>query len=89
MRVVLGAGGTGGHVFPAIAVADELRRQRPEVEILFIGLGNELERRLLTQAGYRWEAIPFVPITGAGVRGLLRFCLALPGALLRGIAVFR
>ncbi|MCB0325939.1 MAG: UDP-N-acetylglucosamine--N-acetylmuramyl-(pentapeptide) pyrophosphoryl-undecaprenol N-acetylglucosamine transferase, partial [Bdellovibrionales bacterium] len=45
--------------------------------------------RLLTQAGYRWEAIPFVPITGAGVRGLLRFCLALPGALLRGIAVFR
>src|SRR5690606_34992950 len=88
-RGVLGAGGTGGHIFPAIAVAEELRRRNTDTEILFIGLGNEIEQRLLTRAGFRHEPIRFVPITGAGVKGLIRFFFALPGAWLKGIRLYR
>lgn len=36
-RVILSGGGTGGHIFPAVAIADEIKRRNPDVKILFIG----------------------------------------------------
>lgn len=64
LRVIISGGGTGGHIFPAIAIADAIRRERPDAEILFVGANNRMEMDKVPAAGYRIEGLP--------VRGLLR-----------------
>jgi UDP-N-acetylglucosamine--N-acetylmuramyl-(pentapeptide) pyrophosphoryl-undecaprenol N-acetylglucosamine transferase len=61
MKVIISAGGTGGHIFPAIAVADELKKQDSSVEILFIGAEGKMEMERVPKSGY---AIEGLPITG-------------------------
>lgn len=57
MRVVFAAGGTAGHINPALAIADKLIRVFPETEILFIGTPNGMESRLVTKAGYEFKGV--------------------------------
>lgn len=52
LRVIISGGGTGGHIFPAIAIADALKKTVPEVEILFIGAEGRMEMERVPQAGY-------------------------------------
>ncbi len=56
MRVLLSGGGTGGHLYPALAIAEALRRRRPEVEILFVG-GDRIESRIVPQEGWAFQPI--------------------------------
>ncbi len=56
-RVLIAAGGTGGHVFPAIAIADALKEERPEVRILFVGTNNHMEWHAVPKAGYDIKGI--------------------------------
>jgi UDP-N-acetylglucosamine--N-acetylmuramyl-(pentapeptide) pyrophosphoryl-undecaprenol N-acetylglucosamine transferase len=63
-RVIISGGGTGGHVFPAIAIANALRERIPGVEILFIGARGKLEMEKVPAAGY--------PIEGLWISGLQR-----------------
>ena len=59
-RVVISGGGTGGHIFPAIAIADEIKRRNPEVDILFVGAVGKMEMERVPQAGYSIEGLPIV-----------------------------
>jgi len=83
-RVILSTGGTGGHIFPALAVARELRDRNPGVDILFLG-GSGPEGDLARRDGLRFESLPAGGIIGRGVSGLLsglcRLGLALPRAM--------
>jgi UDP-N-acetylglucosamine--N-acetylmuramyl-(pentapeptide) pyrophosphoryl-undecaprenol N-acetylglucosamine transferase len=63
--IVFAGGGTGGHLFPAIAVADELRRRHPSASIRFVGGRKGLETRLVPQAGYALRTLPLSGIKGA------------------------
>lgn len=69
--IVFAGGGTGGHVFPALSVADELRRRRPESRIEFVGGRRGIEARLVPGAGYRLRTLPLSGLKGAGL--LARF----------------
>lgn len=55
--IVFAGGGTGGHLFPAIAIADELRKIRPDVRITFIGTKKKIESRIVPQSGYAFRTI--------------------------------
>jgi UDP-N-acetylglucosamine--N-acetylmuramyl-(pentapeptide) pyrophosphoryl-undecaprenol N-acetylglucosamine transferase len=57
-RIIISGGGTGGHVFPAIAIADAIKERNPEVEILFVGADNKLEMEKVPEAGYRIAGLP-------------------------------
>ena len=57
-RIIISGGGTGGHVFPAIAIANAIRMQVPEADILFIGARGKLEMEKVPAAGYRIEGLP-------------------------------
>jgi UDP-N-acetylglucosamine--N-acetylmuramyl-(pentapeptide) pyrophosphoryl-undecaprenol N-acetylglucosamine transferase len=57
MKVMIAGGGTGGHVFPGIAVAEELRRSRKDADILFVGGSRGLEAVAVPEAGFRFRTI--------------------------------
>lgn len=53
MKILIAGGGTGGHVFPGIAVAEELKRQRRDVEVVFVGTRQGIEAQAVPEAGFR------------------------------------
>ncbi len=57
-RVIISGGGTGGHVFPAIAIADALKAERPDVDVLFVGALGRMEMDRVPRAGYAIEGLP-------------------------------
>ncbi len=67
MRVVIAGGGTGGHIFPAISIAEEIQRRDPKSEILFIGTERGLERNRIMMSGYKIEFISSGGIVGKGL----------------------
>lgn len=58
-KVILTTGGTGGHIYPALSVADELRDR--EVEVLFVGTSHRMEREIVPNAGYRFIGLDLYP----------------------------
>lgn len=80
--LVLAGGGTGGHVFPLLAVADAVRALSPRLSLVFVGTERGLERTLVPERGYQLETLEVRPIRGGGLSG------ALNGAHRAGRAVF-
>src|SRR5262245_15518418 len=79
--MLVAAGGTGGHLFPGIAVADELRRRDPGLRVVFAGTPRGLESRLVPRAGYELQLLPILPLNGVGTWRLLQGLAALPRGL--------
>lgn len=79
LRIIISGGGTGGHIFPAIAIADAIRRRNPEAAILFVGALGRMEMEKVPAAGYKIEGLN---ITGFK-RSLSLSNLALPFKLLQ------
>ncbi|MFI5772943.1 UDP-N-acetylglucosamine--N-acetylmuramyl-(pentapeptide) pyrophosphoryl-undecaprenol N-acetylglucosamine transferase [Streptomyces sp. NPDC051658] len=85
LSVVIGAGGTGGHIYPGLALAEALRRAEPDAVISFVGTERGLETTLIPAAGYRLHTVDMIPFDPA--LGAKRFLL--PAALLRSGAQCR
>ncbi|WP_223690829.1 UDP-N-acetylglucosamine--N-acetylmuramyl-(pentapeptide) pyrophosphoryl-undecaprenol N-acetylglucosamine transferase [Leifsonia poae] len=84
-RYLLAGGGTAGHVNPLLAVADRLRRDDPQAEVLVLGTKEGLEARLVPDRGYELATIPKLPFPRRPNRAALRF----PGDYRRSIATVR
>lgn len=69
LRVIISGGGTGGHIFPAVSIANEIRAKRPAAQILFVGAEGRMEMQRVPAAGYRIEGLP---IAGFDRRNLLK-----------------
>ncbi|MCB9753947.1 MAG: undecaprenyldiphospho-muramoylpentapeptide beta-N-acetylglucosaminyltransferase [Myxococcales bacterium] len=87
MRVMIAGGGTGGHLFPGIALAEEVRARGGEV--VFVGTERGIEARVLPAQGWPLELIEVSGIKGRGVRGLLTGLLRLPRAWWQSRAILR
>ena len=83
LKVVISGGGTGGHIFPAIAIADALKRRFPEADILFIGAKGRMEMERVPKAGY--------PIEGLWISGFTKdlSVLSLPFKLVSSLSKAR
>ena len=57
MRVIISAGGTGGHIYPALAIINKIKEQEPDSEFLYIGTTNRMEKDLVPSLGYRYEGL--------------------------------
>ncbi len=84
-KVIISGGGTGGHIFPAVAIADELKRQFPSIELLFIGAEGKMEMEKVPQAGYK---IIGLPISGLQRKITLQN-LALPFKIIKSLLLAR
>ena len=57
MRIVVSAGGTGGHIYPALAVVDKLKKEYQDLEVLYIGTKNRMESEIVPNRGIPYEGI--------------------------------
>lgn len=81
-RVIISGGGTGGHIFPALAIANELKARYPQIDILFVGAEGKMEMERVPAAGYRIIGLPIV-----GLQRKLTFSnFLLPFKLLKSLS---
>ena len=85
--ILIAAGGTGGHLFPGIAVADELVRRDARTRVVFVGTPRGLESRLVPRAGYELVLLPILPLKAVGLLRTLKGLLALPWAMGKAVAL--
>ncbi len=83
-RVLFAGGGTGGHVFMSVALAEELRRKAPTVEVLFVGTKRGLEARLVKPLGFRLETIEVAALNQVGFRKMVSSLIGIPFAIWSG-----
>ncbi len=88
LTILIASGGTGGHLYPTIAVAEEIQRLRPSARVIFIGTRDRIESREVPRLGY-----PFFPISIEAPRRspktLVRFPFSMTGAIMSSLRVIR
>ena len=89
MRVIFAGGGTGGHLFPGLAVAREFQRRDPGTEILFVGTEQGIEFRVVPKAGFKLETLTVKGLKGRGARGLLDALYGVPASVLRSLTIIK
>src|SRR5688572_9743498 len=81
MRLLIAGGGTGGHLFPGVALAEELRARDPDAAIQFVGTARGIEARVLPELGWDLVLIEVSGLKTVGALGALRGMVRLPRAL--------
>lgn len=89
MRVLIAAGGTGGHIYPGIAVAKEIMRRHPDSLVRFVGTARGLETRLVPQAGFGLSLIESAGLVNMGIAARLRGLWVLPKSFYAARKVIR
>lgn len=89
MKVLIAAGGTGGHIYPGIAVANEIMRRDPENEILFVGTARGLEKKIVPENGFQLSLINSSGLKNVGVVGKVKGLSVLPRSFLEARKIIR
>lgn len=89
MKIIIAAGGTGGHVFPGIALAEALGELNSGVEVLFVGTSNGPEAALIPQSGWPLRTIGGSSTHGGGFMNRMKSYLRVPGAMVRAWRLLR
>ena len=88
-RLLIAGGGTGGHLFPGVAVAEELLARDAEAELLFVGTARGIEARVVPELGWNIELIDVSGIKTVGALGAVRGVLRIPGSLLQSRTIIK
>lgn len=88
-RIILSGGGTGGHIYPAIAIADEIKQRFPKAEILFVGAEDRMEMQKIPEAGYKIEGLWISGLQRALTFKNLIFPFKLMSSLFRSFQIIR
>lgn len=83
MKLLIAGGGTGGHLYPGVALAEELTTRQKGNEVLFVGTDRGIEARVIPELGYPLAKIDVVGLKRQGLFGLLKGLMRLPGAYLQ------
>ncbi len=88
-RIMVAGGGTGGHLFPGLAVIEELRRRVPELEVRFVGTARGIEARILPERGEELDLLEVSPLKGQGVGARFKGFARIPGAMREASSLMR
>ena len=83
MRIIIAGGGTGGHLFPGIAVAEEFLKRDDQNRVIFVGTKRGIEHRLLGTLGYELKEIDVEGLKGRGMKALIKGLYAIPNSMLQ------
>jgi UDP-N-acetylglucosamine--N-acetylmuramyl-(pentapeptide) pyrophosphoryl-undecaprenol N-acetylglucosamine transferase len=89
MRLLVAGGGTGGHLFPGLALGEEVKTRHPRNDVLFVGSARGIEAREVPRAGYPLRIIAVGPLKRQGFFGLIKGIFRLPKALFQSIRILR
>ena len=89
MKVIIAGGGTGGHVFPAISIAEEILERNSGNEVLFVGTEQGIEKRILPEKGYRVEFINSKGIVGKSFFQKIMAVISILGAMASSLKILR
>ena len=89
MRLILAGGGTGGHLFPALAVAKALVEEENKAKALFVGSRWGIEAEMVEREGFPFESLPIRGIVGRGPRGIVQALWGIPVSLLLSVKILR
>lgn len=89
MKWLIAGGGTGGHLFPGIALAEEVLTRHSQNQVFFVGTSQGIEARVLPQEGYRLEVIEVSGLKGKGLKRMARSLLQIPKALYQSWQLLR
>ena len=89
MRLIIAGGGTGGHLFPGIALATALQQRIPATQVLFIGTSRLLDQQALAGLGFELVALDCGGVKGLNLATKLRSLLQLPGAVVEALRILR
>jgi UDP-N-acetylglucosamine--N-acetylmuramyl-(pentapeptide) pyrophosphoryl-undecaprenol N-acetylglucosamine transferase len=89
LRIVIAGGGTGGHLFPGIAIAQEFEARSSATRIIFVSTGNPLERSVLSRANYELRCITAAGIKGRGIWNQLVSVLKIPQGILESRRILK
>jgi len=89
MAIIIAGGGTGGHLFPGIAIAEELLKRNPDNRVLFIGTNRGLEKKVLGRLGFELKTIDVEGLKGRGILRVFNSLLKIPGSLLESYRIIR
>ncbi len=83
MKAIIAGGGTGGHLFPGIAVAREIERRHPGSEILFVGADRGIETQIIPREGFPLRTLPIAGLKGMGIFRQVKNAVAMVAGLFR------
>jgi UDP-N-acetylglucosamine--N-acetylmuramyl-(pentapeptide) pyrophosphoryl-undecaprenol N-acetylglucosamine transferase len=89
LAMVVAGGGTGGHLFPGIAIAEEFLRRDPRNRVLFVGTERGLEKRILAPLGFALRTLKVEGLKGRGALRIASSLLMIPGALAESFRILR
>lgn len=89
MKVLIAAGGTGGHIYPGIAVANEIMRRDAQSEVLFVGTARGLEKKIVPENGFQLSLINSAGLKNVGLKNLLKGLALLPRGFLEARQIIR
>jgi UDP-N-acetylglucosamine--N-acetylmuramyl-(pentapeptide) pyrophosphoryl-undecaprenol N-acetylglucosamine transferase len=89
LRVLIAGGGTGGHIYPGIAIAKEIQRRHPHSQFLVVGTERGLESRIVPNEGFRLETITLAGLKGMGGLRQLTNSMAIPKSLWESFQILR
>ncbi|TMA25886.1 MAG: undecaprenyldiphospho-muramoylpentapeptide beta-N-acetylglucosaminyltransferase [Deltaproteobacteria bacterium] len=89
MRLLIAGGGTGGHLFPGLALGEEVKTRHPRNDVLFVGSARGIEAREVPKAGYPLELIDVGPLKRVGAFGFVKGMFRLPRALWQSKRILR
>jgi UDP-N-acetylglucosamine--N-acetylmuramyl-(pentapeptide) pyrophosphoryl-undecaprenol N-acetylglucosamine transferase len=89
LRVVISGGGTGGHIFPAVAIANEIKAQKPDAKILFVGALGKMEMEKVPKAGYEIVGLPIAGFNRSNMLANVTFPFKLVRSLFLALKVLR
>lgn len=88
-RIMVAGGGTGGHLFPGLAVVEELRRRVPGLEVKFVGTERGIEARILPSRGESLELLKVTPLKGQGIGARFKSFARIPTAMKEASSLMR
>ncbi|MBW1650357.1 MAG: undecaprenyldiphospho-muramoylpentapeptide beta-N-acetylglucosaminyltransferase [Deltaproteobacteria bacterium] len=88
-KIIIAGGVTGGHLFPAIAIAEEILKREPKTEILFVSIGNDFEKKILSKKGFKLKSIKTPKLKGTTILKKIEALIKLPAAVFAALIIIK